>query len=607
MPEKDLEPNADKEETSVAPEPEETQDDSDVTESDEDQDDSELAEAFEDKDNDNDNDADEQESEEQTEDESDEKSDTTSNKKPNVFKRFWAHKKLRYSVIIAILAVTGLMIFVPSARFATLGALGFRGTVIVTVKDAETSQPLKDVKVSINGQDSSTNEEGLATINEVKLGNHNLEVSKTAYATSSQTLTVSVGDTRPDEVLLAPTGTPFTFNVTDWISDAAIVKAEVSYQDSSAFSDEDGQVRLTVPPLNESEFIVSIKAEGFKPAEAKIQASVVEPTSVKLVPVGKRVFISKRGGVYDLYKSDLDGKREQKLVAGTGKERDELALSVNYKANRAILVSSREGKRNTNGELMDGIFSVDLKSGELTKIAEAYRIQLIGWVGDAVVYTKYSYLAPVNKQYVISSYNVSDGATANIANASGFSDILTTDSYVFYIPVSYSTPAIKPYLYRKDVNGTNRTIIRASETWSVLRQGSNSLIISAPDNTWLEADLTGANLLTLDGPPARAYRSVSHLYVANPDSNESLWVDQRDGKGVLLLHKPGTPDSSDKALVRQSGLRTPVAWVDNTRVIFRVNTDQETADYIVSINGGEAKKISDVSDVGSEDRYHYYY
>lgn len=48
-----------------------------------------------------------------------------------------------------------------------------------------------------------------------------------------------------------------------------------------------------------------------------------------MAPSRKHVFISKRSGTYDVYKVDVDGKNEEKVLSGTGSERpDAIALSI---------------------------------------------------------------------------------------------------------------------------------------------------------------------------------------------------------------------------------------------------------------------------------------
>ncbi|MCA9328899.1 hypothetical protein KC959_03935, partial [Candidatus Saccharibacteria bacterium] len=81
----------------------------------------------------------------------------------------------------------------------------------------------------------------------------------------------------------------------------------------------------------------------------------------------------------------------------------------------------------------------------------------------------------------------------------------------------------------------------------------------------------------------------------------ALWVDVRDGKGVLLGYN--VTEKTESVVRTEAGLGDPVYWLDNTHFVYRVSTTQETADYVMSIDGGEPQKLADV--VGNRSRYFY--
>ena len=96
---------------------------------------------------------------------------------------------------------------------------------------------------------------------------------------------------------------------------------------------------------------------------------------------------------------------------------------------------------------------------------------------------------------------------------------------------------------------------------------------------------------------------TSRIYSDSADGARSLWVDQRDGKGVLVLYDKDS--DKEKALVSQAGLENPVRWLNNTTLVYRIHTPQETADYVLSIEGGSAKKIRDVTSTYGVDRWYH--
>ena len=96
----------------------------------------------------------------------------------------------------------------------------------------------------------------------------------------------------------------------------------------------------------------------------------------------------------------------------------------------------------------------------------------------------------------------------------------------------------------------------------------------------------------------------SRLYVDGPDGKRSLWIDERDGKGVMITYY--TENKQEKVIQSQGGLKNPVNWIDDSHVVYRIANGQETADYVLSFNGGEPQKIKDVTNVAGVDRWYYY-
>jgi hypothetical protein len=118
---------------------------------------------------------------------------------------------------------------------------------------------------------------------------------------------------------------------------------------------------------------------------------------------------------------------------------------------------------------------------------------------------------------------------------------------------------------------------------------------------WYEYNLDENRVLAADGPPAS---QATRVYIDGPQNERSLWIDQRDGKGALIVYDKKATE--DKTVKTQSGLTYPLRWINSSTVIYRINTDQETADYVVNLDDGEAKKIVDVTNTGGIDRWYYY-
>ena len=151
-----------------------------------------------------------------------------------------------------------------------------------------------------------------------------------------------------------------------------------------------------------------------------------------------------------------------------------------------------------------------------------------------------------------------------------------------------------------DADGKNRKALIDKEVWNIFRTEYNKLAI-AVGQAWYEYNLADGSLNAMGGAPAT---QKSRIYVNSPNKENSIWPDERDGKGVLLVYNLGNKD--DATITAQSGLTTPITWLNDTTVVYRINTDQETADYVVNIQGGEPRKLVDVTNTGGIDRWYYY-
>ena len=54
----------------------------------------------------------------------------------------------------------------------------------------------------------------------------------------------------------------------------------------------------------------------------------------------------------------------------------------------------------------------------------------------------------------------------------------------------------------------------------------------------------------------------------------------------------------EKDVAIQRNMQAPLYWLNDSVVVYRVAGAAEVADYVVSVDGGASKKISDVSLTG---------
>lgn len=528
------------------------------------------------------------------------KKKTLKQKISSFFAAWWHSSRARWLTLSAIFLGLAVSLVIPTSRYFLLNTAHVRSGLSVQVLDNSTQQPLKNVKVSVGDASGTTDAEGRARLTGVKLGPADLKIEKRAFATLSQHVTVGWGSNPLGEFKLIPTGTQYALLVTDYLSGKGVESVEVSSGEANAQSDKEGKILLTMdqPP---DEFEVTVKGQGYREEKLKLNADIKAEQPIRLVPSRKAVFISRRSGVYDVYKVDIDGKNEEKIVAGTGSERDDILLLPHPKDEVVAVVSTRENARNSDGFLLSTLTVVDLSDNSSTAPARSEQIRLLGWVNDRLIYMQATAgtSAANPKRQRIMSYNFTNNDNKELFTSNYFNDLGVIGTKIYFAP-SGAYQAGNIGLFSLEADGTNKQTIISKEVWNFTRTSFDHLSLSV-GNEWYDLKLGDKAPTKLPGQPANLN---SRMYTDSPDAKKSLWVDNRDGKGVLLAYEPST--QNEQVLRTQSGLKNPVRWLTNNVVIYRINTEQETADYALSLQGGEPQKIRDVTHTSGTDGWYYY-
>lgn len=513
---------------------------------------------------------------------------------------WWDNPKARWLTLsVLFIAFLAAGIF-PSSRYFMLNTARVRSGLSVQVLDNSTQQPLKNVKVSVGGASALTDTEGRAKLTKVKLGASDLVIEKRAFAPLNKKITVGFGSNPLGEFRLTPTGARYSFLVTDYLSGKGVEDVEATYRDASAVSDKDGKIKLTIDQP-EDELEITLKGKQLREEKLKLSSSTKDEQSIKVVPARKQVFISKRSGKFDVYKIDIDGKNEEKVLAGSGTERDDLTLISHPADEVAALVSTRGNKRNKDGFLLSDLVLIELNGNKTTPVTQSEQIRILDWVGDRLVYVQIAQGTSGGnpKRHRLISYDYKTGDSKELAASNYFNDAMVIGSLVYFAPSS-AYQAGNGGFFKIEANGNNKQTILSQEVWNLFRTSYDHLAVSG-DKQWFDYKLGDKAPTKLPGAPANL---KSRVYIASADAKNSLWIDNRDGKGVLLDFEPAT--QNEKILRSQSGLKTPVRWLNDSTVVYRINTEQETADYALSLHGGEPKKIRDVSNTSAVDAWYYY-
>ena len=516
----------------------------------------------------------------------------------SVFVKWWDNRRLRYGTFAGLALILIISMFVPVTRYGILNTAGVRVSSSMTVVDSKTGLPLKNIPVKLQGQEQKSNEDGYVSFSKLKQGKHNLAVGKRGYAILDKEITLGWGSNPIGEQSITATGTQYTFILVDWLSNKPVINAEANSGEDVAQSDFAGQIILTVGELSD-ETEAKVSGRGYREETLKLDETNPQETIVKMVPAKKHSFVSNRSGEYDLYKIDVDGKNEEVLLTATTKEREVPFVMSHPTRDLVAYISSRDGDVNMGNFVLDGLFIVDAINSETYKVTRSEQLQLIGWSENKLIYVAVieGVSAGNSQRSKLISYDLDTKERAELATSNYFNDVKLINKTVYYSVSSYAVPQSQAKLFSIDTDGKNKKTLVEEQVWSIIRKDYTTLQFSAVDLRWYEQEIGGEVKKLGVQPVTRTSRD----YSVSPNQEKAVWVDVRDGKGVLILYD--VVQKTESVILTESGLGSPVEWLNNSSLIYRINNSQETADYVYNIEGTEKRKIADV--IGNQSRYFY--
>ena len=505
------------------------------------------------------------------------------------------------TILVALIGVIAAGA-IPASRYYLLNAAGVKVSTSLRVLDESTELPLKNVELIVAGKSAKSDSDGNVKLEGVPLGYQKLTIKKPAFAEINRNVTLGWGSNPLGDFQLTPVGSQYVFKLTDFLSGKPVTSGEIIYEESSAKISDKGEAKITVPNVKEEVIEIEITAVNYRTEKVKVNTTTEEEYSVQMVPSAKHIFFSKRSGKADLYKSDVDGKNQGILLSGTGIERDDsLGIAPHPSKNMTAFSSSRENVRNRDGYLLNTLQLINIETSEVTKVAQSERIQIINWVGDRLVYVKIAQGASQAdpKRHRLMSYDIGSKTETELASTNYFNDVLSVNGAIYYSPALYKVNG-SVGLYKINPDGSNKKTVFQKEVWNLFRTSYDKVSLSVGQD-WYELNLANDSMAKVGGAPPVL---KSRIYVKSPDGKRSVWIDERDGKTVLISYDHDS--KKDKALVTQSGIKNPIRWLDDDHVVYRIANGQETADFVISLSGGEPKKIVDVMNSYGIDRWYYF-
>lgn len=525
------------------------------------------------------------------------------------FKRLIKSKKFWLAVVLSLLAIAIAAWFIQPSRVYIVNLIGLKVPVkITTTTVAEPKQPsatLKKVTVTVNGQEFISNDEGIVQTN-VAYGPVSIDAVKTGYEGAGFTDSYDFnpffnligaqpknGAERTIDMQLKGVGLPLTFNAKDWLTQGPVVKGKFSVGDVVAEPDAQGSVSLKVPPTDNKTVKVRATFGGtYNDIEfdAKLQAAPAQ--EFLFVPAGKDYFVSKRSGQFAVYSSNVDGSLTTEIVPASANETAAIDFAVSPSGKFAALASTREGKKDSGGQLLQKLYVVNLSTNQLTALDEGRWFDFIDWSGDTLAYTT---AASTTAPQRLSSVDLTNGKKTDLGSAATYGVArvsLGNVVYQLHHASGDSSVGNNPELRVVAVKGGAEKTIGVKV--DVLTQTDfDKFAYQTSDKAWHQYDVNTAQVTNISAPTSvgRAYLST-----VSPDGQTRLLIDRIDGKNTLIAES--VANGQEKQLYGAAGLQGPIRWVGGV-ITFRVVDSLQSADYVLSPSGGQPKKITDVTDTAS--------
>jgi Tol biopolymer transport system component len=521
--------------------------------------------------------------------------ENTPEPKPSRGKRIIAWLKSsrgRWTVGIVVAFAIVACIVIPVARYYILNTLGVRAKSSVTVLDLSTQQPLKNTKVQIGNVEAVTDSEGFVMMSGLRLGKQKLTIDKLAFSSIDRSITIGWGSNPQGTVELTPTGAQYEFIVSDALTEKPMSKVELTSGQSNARTDDQGRAVLTIEEPGDKAFGVQFEAQGYRVDELMVEPEANKPTQVNLSPDAKHIFVSKRTGQYDMYSVYPDGKQESVLLKASGSEREADITLVPHPSEPIVAyVSTRANQTNADGYLLSSLLLVDAKSGETNHVVTTERISIVGWAGKRLIYLQISegQSARNDERYKLMTHDTGTNVSKQIATADYINDVKLFGGQLFYAIGGGLQPE-KAKLYRVNADGSNSQALLNQEVWSIVRVAVDELAFNTSDQQWYAYTQGASEVSKRSSSPGD---TTSRVYIDSPDGKRTAWVDERDGKGVVLVYDFAT--KTEETITAEAGVGYPVSWLTNSAIVYRKSTPTETADYIVTTAAKQPRKLIDVT------------
>lgn len=524
-------------------------------------------------------------------------------------------------VIVVVLSATAYAI-TPS-RYVLLNSVSSADAQL-TIVNATTKQPVSGAIVTLkNGSSTETNEDGLAIFTKTKYGKTTASVQKNTYESTTFEVEIKNRAGSLGTFDLKPNGVPINIKSMNWLSNKPVNDFAVLAEsdDTEIAVSKDGTAVLNIP-YETPKVTYRISADGYvqqkitidindekiqKNPSSKNEVSVL---TAELVLSGEHHFVSNRDGDIGFYSVKYDGSDVQKLVT-TNQKTDYLEYYSIPNTKEYIALFSSNGKDNGGRKDQLVVIKPDQKSFKVVDEAPGEKLDFsVIAVTKSVIIYQVNYETERDDRYKIKSYNFETGK------------LTTHYSFRAYISPIYDAERNNIYLIERVGNyphdpGFLRRIIRVGLQDNVahsIAEGSNfgyvTLSPSEPDkllysvetvyyNTvqagYYVVDLADNSKFGYLGPNWPEFDVPDEIPdsekgQASPDKTNRVWIDIRDNKGRLILNDAKNVLSGQ---IDSLSVNNIIRWINETQLTVTGSDTAGVADYIVDIETGNYKKITE--------------
>lgn len=494
---------------------------------------------------------------------------------------------LGLSTAIIVLLIALSAIWFTDLKYSVFGIF-FKAEAQIVVADSETLQPIEGATVQIDSKSQKTDKMGKALLTNLTLGKKTLKITKEAYKNFEREEVIFIGLNKLEPVKLKGAGIPVSFLVVNTITKLPVKDASIAVGKNAVKTSGDGTAVINVLPKAKAVAIISNGGYNKQTFEFSVEENAT-PHTIKITPIGKNYFLSNRTGKIDLFESNLDGTNEKVLLKATGNEEEDTSISVSPNNKWVAMVSTREAVTGPSGSFVPILYLINPKDKTLTKVSSKVGISVVGWMGDNLIFSTDNQNYDEGQEVELISYNAFSQKKTTLIKTSAYlgSTVILGDRILFSQP----DKSIQKYgLFIINPDGSNEKQIIKQAVYSIYKTAPSAFIFQSSDtNKWYSYNIDLGKLEQLKSkPPALKNKD----FVLSPTKKRSAFVETRDGKSDVYI--ADAQGKKEKKLTNLGSITSPIRWIGDNYIIFRVSDNNEFGDYISGLAGGRPSKISDV-------------